>query len=457
MLRFVNQHYAPDVASTGQHLTDLAEYLSAAGVPVEVVTGRAHYAGGVLDAPPTEVRDGVRIRRYRTAGLGRRSRAGRIFDYAMFYGQVAWTSWMGEAADGTVYLTTPPLLGVIGWIGKVARGRRYGIWSMDLHPDAEVAAGMLRRGSVLSRVLNWLNDRGYRHADFIVDLGPYMRKRILSKGVRSDRVATVPVWGAAPEESPAVAATGASMRARLGLEPATVVMYSGNAGVVHEFGPILEAMRLMRDERDIHFVFAGGGPRRAEIEAYARTHALRNFTYLDYVAREDLAGMLAAADVHLISLRSAFAGISVPGKLYGIMAAARPALFVGPAACETADTIRSADCGEIVDPGIGDAASRVAAAIRAWRANPDAARAAGARGLAAYTSRYQRGPNCAAFARVIEHAWPSMFTTFTRTAPHTGVTASVATETATTAGADAGESADASRDLPFAAAGVPSA
>lgn len=455
MLRFVNQHYAPDVASTGQHLTDLAEYLAAAGVPVEVVTGRAHYAGGKLDAPASEVRAGVRVRRYRTAGLGRQSRAGRIFDYAMFYGQVAWASWVGDAPDGTIYLTTPPLLGVIGWIGKAARGRRYGIWSMDLHPDAEVAAGMLRRGSVLSRVLNWLNDRGYRHADFIVDLGPYMRKRILSKGVSAGRMATVPVWGAAPEASAGTVTTGESLHTRLGLEAATVVMYAGNAGVVHEFGPILEAMRLMRDERDVHFLFAGGGPRRAEVEAYARDHALRNFTYIDYVPREDLAGMLAAADVHLISLRSAFAGISVPGKLYGIMAAGRPALFVGPAACETADTIRSADCGEIVDPAIGDAASRVAAAIRGWRANPEAARAAGTRGLAAYTSRYQPRPNCAAFARVIEQAWPSIFTT--RTAQDTGATASMETNRTTTADVSADDCAETSRDFPLAAAGVPSA
>ena len=426
-------------------------------MPVEVVTGRAHYAGGVLDAPTREVRAGVHVRRYRTAGLGRRSRAGRIFDYAVFYGQVAWASWVGDAVDGTVYLTTPPLLGVIGWIGKATRGRRYGIWSMDLHPDAEVAAGMLRRGSVLSRALNWLNDRGYRHADFIVDLGPYMRKRILSKGVSGDRMSTVPVWGAAPEAIDGIVTTGEALHTRLGLEAATVVMYSGTAGVVHEFGPILEAMRLMRDERDVHFVFAGGGPRRAEIEAYARDHALRNFTYIDYVPREQLAALLAAADVHLISLRSAFAGISGPGKLYGIMAAGRPALFVGPAACETADAIRLADCGEIVDPAIGDAASRVAAAIRGWRANPDAARAAGARGLAAYMARYQPGPNCAAFARVIEQAWPSMFTTSPQAAPRAGGTAPVAADRAATAGVVADESADVSRDYPFAAAGVPSA
>jgi len=442
LLRFVNQHYAPDVASTGQHLTDLAEYLAAAGVPVEVVTGRAHYAGGMLDAPAHEVREGVRVRRFRTAGLGRQSRLGRIFDYAVFYAQVAWTSWMGDAADGIIYLTTPPLLGVIGWVGKAVRNRRYGIWSMDLHPDAEIAAGMLRPGSVLSRVLNWLNDRGYRNADFVVDLGPYMRERVLAKGVGPGRVSTVAVWGAAPADG-ASTVTGSALWARLGTGDATVVMYAGNAGVVHEFGPILEAMRLMRDEPGVRFVFAGGGPRRSEIEAYAQTHNLQNFTYIDYVSRDALASTLAAGDVHLISLRSPFAGISVPGKLYGIMAAARPALFVGPPACETADTIRSAGCGIIVDPAVAGAADRVVAAIRDWRADPQAARAAGARGLAAYLSRYQRGPNCAAFARVIEEAWPSLFT---RTAPHIGAARQ----------ADANEAADASHDFPLATAGVQS-
>ncbi len=73
---------------------------------------------------------------------------------------------------------------------------------MDLHPDAEVAAGMLRAGGIRGAYLNWLNDRGYRHADFIVDLGPYMRQRILAKGVGSRTASTVPVWGAAPRIAP---------------------------------------------------------------------------------------------------------------------------------------------------------------------------------------------------------------------------------------------------------------
>ena len=50
-------------------------------------------------------------------------------------------------------------------------------------------------------------------------------------------------------------------------------------------------------------------------------------------------------------MRPEMTGIVVPGKLYGVMAAARPALFVGPTHCETADTIRRAGCGFTIAPG----------------------------------------------------------------------------------------------------------
>jgi hypothetical protein len=70
------------------------------------------------------------------------------------------------------------------------------------------------------------------------------------------------------------------------------------------------------------------------------------------------------ADAHLISLRTPFVGISVPGKLYGIMASARPALFVGPTACESAETIVEARCGAVIDPALGEAGQRLAEWIR---------------------------------------------------------------------------------------------
>jgi glycosyltransferase involved in cell wall biosynthesis len=398
VLLLVNQHYYPDVASTGQHLTDLAEYLAARGTQVRVLTGRAHYVDGHLEAPAHESRGGVVIRRFRTTTFGRGSRLGRIADYATFYIRALFTLVTVSSDDVTVlFLTTPPMLAVMGWFIAALRLRRlrYGIWSMDLHPDAEIAAGMVRSTSPLGRVLLWLDERAFRGAAFVVDLGPYMKRRIVAKGVPASRTHTIPVWGHAESTSTR------PMRTELGLEGRFVVMYSGNAGLVHEFADILAAMRLLRDEPRIYFLFAGGGPRRSEIEAFAQEAGLMNFSYRPYFAREELGDALAVGDVHLISLGAPFVGVSVPGKLYGVMAAGRPALFVGPAACETADTIRDADCGLIIDPASGTAPRQIADALRSWCADPASAREAGARGRVAFERQFSAEVNCEAFRRVL--------------------------------------------------------
>jgi colanic acid biosynthesis glycosyl transferase WcaI len=398
VLLCINQHYYPDVASTGQHLTDLAEYLAARGADVRVLTGRAHYVDGSLEAPARESRNGVAIRRFRTTTFGRGSRLGRIVDYATFYIRALFALLAAPGDDLTVlFLTTPPMLAVMGWFVTALRVRRvrYGIWSMDLHPDAEIAAGMVRATSPLGRFLVWLDERAFRGAAFVVDLGPHMKRRIVAKGVPESRTRTIPVWGHAESTSTR------PLRAELGLEGRFVVMYSGNAGLVHEFGDILAAMRLLRDEPSIYFLFAGGGPRRAEIEAFAQEARLTNFSYRPYFAREELGDALAVGDVHLIALGAPFVGVSVPGKLYGIMAAGRPALFVGPSACETADTIRDAGCGLTIDPRSGAAARQIADALLAWRTNPASARAAGERGRVAFERQFSAETNCAAFADVL--------------------------------------------------------
>lgn len=420
---FVNQHYHPDVASTGQHLTDLAEYLVGRGHAVEVLTARGHYVAGAMNAPATETHNGVRIRRVRATAFGRGTHLGRLVDYATFYLRVLVALVFGRGHDGVVFLTTPPLLAVIGRVACLVRGQRYAVWSMDLHPDAEVASGMLPSRGLAARLLETLSRFGLRGADFVVDLGPYMKRLIVEKGVPASRCHTVHVWSRAEEVEPTPPESNPIID-ELGLRGRFVVMYSGNAGIVHEFGPILEAMRRLRDDARIHFLFVGGGPRRREIEAFAVSHELGNFSYRDYFPREQLRYSLSVGDAHLISLRAPFVGISVPGKLYGIMAAGRPALFVGPERSESAESIRAASCGTVVDPAGEDPAGRIVQQLRAWADSPHEARALGERGRAAFLVRYEREPNCAEFARVIRTAWRARAASASRLARFSGSNAS---------------------------------
>jgi len=80
-------------------------------------------------------------------------------------------------------------------------------------------------------------------------------------------------------------------------------------------------------------------------------NGLKNILFRGYLPRGQLGESLRIGDVHLITLRKNLAGVSVPCKLYGVMAAGRPALFVGPEESETSDDVKKNDCGRVVNNG----------------------------------------------------------------------------------------------------------
>ncbi len=398
---FINQHYWPDLASTAQHLTDLAEYLSEQGGDVHVLCSRGHYLSGSMEVPAEETHNGVHIHRVRATAFGRDTILGRITDYASFYSSTLARVLAGPAYDYIVTLTTPPLLPLVGAIARRVRGQAYGVWSMDLHPDAEVATGMLEDDGVPARLLHALNDAGYRNADFVVDLGTYMKRRIRQKDVPDDRLYTIPVWNKKEEIAP-IAHDENPLRHELGLDDTFVVMYSGNAGRAHRFEEVLATMKRLDGHPDIEFVFVGEGPQKARIKAFTERHGLSNFRYLPYFPREDLKYSLPMADVHLMTLREEMAGIAVPGKLYGIMAAGRPALMVGPEASESGETIQGYEAGRVVDPSQkADPEQALHDTVLRLYSDDDERRRLGENGRDAFLETFEREVCCRSWAELL--------------------------------------------------------
>jgi glycosyltransferase involved in cell wall biosynthesis len=394
---FVNQYYWPDHASTAQHLTDLVESLAAEGHECHVLCAQGRYKPGAPRPPAFEVHNGVHIHRVPATSLGRKNTLFRMTDYLSFYARALMMGVTLPRFDVIVTLTTPPIIGLIGTILRRLKGSRHVYWSMDLHPDASLALGRMSRTNPVVAGLAWLSDFVYRQADKVVVLGPYMADRILSKRVRAERVATIPVWSRKDEIYP-LPREGHPLRAELGVQDKFVAMYSGNLGLAHSTTEFLEAARRLRDRDDIVFLFVGDGPRMAEVRAAQAAEGLANVRFLDYFPREQLHASLSLADAHLISMRSEMTGIVVPGKLYGVMASARPAVFVGPAHCETADTIRQSDCGLTVR--LGDADGLVEALVTLAGDSETAARL-GERGRAAFLQVHERATCCDQWSRMI--------------------------------------------------------
>lgn len=71
-------------------------------------------------------------------------------------------------------------------------------------------------------------------------------------------------------------------------------------------------------------------------------------------------------------------GLVVPSKFYGVLAAERPCVFVGPLDSEVAQVIREVGCGEVI--GVSEGA-KLSTTIQSYRDQPDRISKEGAKGL----------------------------------------------------------------------------
>ena len=360
----INQFYPPDPAPTGQLLSHLARALAERGHGVRVICSAQRYGGvsaqGAADfdsasAKPSRIGDVV-VTRVAGFGFGRRSKLGRVLDYASFYVVALFHALVTPRPEVVVMLTTPPYIGFIGTVLRFLRGCKFVQWVMDLYPDAMVAHGMLSRNGWLTRVLMLLTRVMLRSADAIWALGPCARRKIAPylRSRQLDRVLIVPPWGS-PSLGPWQGNRN-DLRAELGCDGRFVAMYSGNMGLGHDFETFLKGAQQLPD---VLFLFVGGGPRAPEVRRSAIQHGLMNLTFRDYVPKERMSESLSTGDVHILSQLPAWQGCIVPSKLAGIFAVGRPAVFVGGEDNEIAHWIREADAGFVVP--IGDSTAFVRA------------------------------------------------------------------------------------------------
>lgn len=358
---FINQYYHPDESATAMMLTDLAEYLAAhnrgAGDRVDVVCSRGGYTDTDQKAAARETVRGVNVYRLRAWGSRKKGSLSRGLEYLGFHlGCKAWLAMHGLRYDVIVTLTDPPLIGLHAvWMKWFSFGHvKHVHWSMDVFPEILIALGAVRERSFFAKVLGWFGRREYRSADAVVPLGECMGDLLRAKGVKEDRLRVIHVWNRGDAVTP-VAHADNPLRAEVIGEGAPgekmVVMYSGNAGRAHTFDEVQGAMERLRDDAGKHFLFVGGGAALPGVEAFAAERGLENFTKRGYFPRSDLSRSLAMGDVHLVTLRDNWCGMVVPSKLYGIMAAGRAIVYVGPEGSTIAQQVRAADCGFVVAGG----------------------------------------------------------------------------------------------------------
>lgn len=401
-LLVVCPHYEPDVAPTGIVMSAIGDELARAGYRLHVVTSLPWYEhhrvvggwGGKL-VRSQQTRWG-RITRVHPFPTAKASVAARALGFAGFSGLGLLAGLSGRSRPDAVLAMSPPItLGAVGW----AAARRHRVPLVlnlqDIFPDAAAAVGAV--GPRIAAAAAGLERRLYQRAAAVTVLSEDQRANVAAKldPGWATRLRVIPNFADTDRVRPRNRLTG--YRSEHSLGDRIVVMYAGNVGLSQPLELMVAAARAFRDRGDVVFVVNGSGSARPGLEAAAA--GLDNLVVVDFQPPERLGEVLASADVHVIALRRGLGAISVPSKLFSIMAAGRPVVASVDPGTEIPRLVEAAGCGAAVAPEDPDG---FAAALGPLIDDPDRRRAMGERGRAFVESWTTPAEAAAAYAELFE-------------------------------------------------------
>lgn len=342
-------HFEPDTAPTGDVMTRLVRELAALGHELHVITSLPWYSahqvepewrGRLLRREHTEWGRITRVHPF--ASKNKLNLVMRAAAFGVFTVATTLCGLIDRRSDAVLVMSPPLTLGPAGWVVALRMRTRYVFNIQDVYPDAAIETGAITNPRIVG-LLRWLERFSYRVAGAVTVLSDDLADNVRQ---RTDpaKVEVIPNFVDVDAIVPGEREN--AYRTELGIGDQVVVMYAGNMGYSQPLEMIVAAARELAHRDDVHFVINGDGARRAEIEREAA--ALANLTVVGLQPKERLNEVLAAGDVHLVLLRAGLAKVSVPSKLYSILAAGRPVIASVDAGTEVARVIESTGCGVAV-------------------------------------------------------------------------------------------------------------
>ncbi|WP_338705290.1 glycosyltransferase family 4 protein [Priestia aryabhattai] len=352
-------YYIPDVASTGQILRELAEGMIDE-FDITIVCVVPSYTGKVADEYKKkmfykEEINGVKIIRIRVPEFSKSNKISRIKNIlSYFIGAMIATFKVGKI-DYVYSISQPPILGgLLGVWGKWMKRAKYIYNIQDFNPEQTMAVGYSKNKLVLKAMMMF-DKFSCRQADKVIVVGRDMVETLKGrfKGRKVPNHTFINNWIDEKEIYPLPAdhEKVVAFKEKYGLQGKFIIMYSGNLGLYYDLENLMNVIEKFKDRDDVVFAFIGEGTIRESLVQYKEKNNLQNVRFIPYQDKSDLIYSLNAGDVHWCLNAKGIKGVSVPSKLYGIIAAGKPILGALEKGSEARLIIEETQCGYVTEPG----------------------------------------------------------------------------------------------------------
>ena len=298
---FINQYSStPETAMGGRHYY-IAQELAKRGHQVYVVAGSySHllhrpkkFKGQYLveDISPNFSFVWVNLPEYQ----GAHSRQ-RVLNWFRF-------SWLLRNITGIISVKPDVILysspSLIGWFGAKYLANKLKVPLIfevrDIWPLTLIELGGHSPRHPFIRLLQWIEDRAYRQADFVFSNLFNAIEHIQTRGLKEKIFHWIP--------------NGISLLEVVNKEPLSsdilnqipndkfIVGYTGTIGVANSIDTLIEAANILALQKDIHFVLVGSGKEKIELIQKAEDLGLKNITFIGPIPKKQIQSMLCEFDV----------------------------------------------------------------------------------------------------------------------------------------------------------------
>jgi len=243
--------------------------------------------------------------------------------------------------------------GLIGTLRKLTKRAKHIYNIQDFNPEQAEAVGF-SKNKQLFRAARWMDTLNCKYADHIITVGQDMQQTLLRRF--ADRKVTentvinnwtneqdiIPLSKQHPRVAEFIESNG--------WQDKFIVMYSGNLGLYYDLENVIKITKEFKDHKDLVFVFIGEGAVKKQMQQFVEENHLQQVYFLPYQPIENIKYSLNAADVHMVVNQKGIKGVSVPSKIYGVMAAGKPVFGVLEKGSEAHRLIEESRCGVVSEP-----------------------------------------------------------------------------------------------------------
>lgn len=345
------QYFYPEYVSSATLPTQLAEDLTSKGLNVDVVCGWPYEYTNADKISKTENYKGISIRRLPYSKFNNKSKIGRIINFFSLFLKFGLSIPRMLKYDHILVYSNPPILPLIPDVLHRIFKKNFSFVVYDIAPDNAIKTGATRPGSMIDKLMRYINKHVYQDASNVIVLGTEMKNYLVENRISQhpENIHVIPNWYDTSNlmDTTVYNKTFKSYRQQY----KKILLYSGNMGQLQDMDTIIDFLKMNKNQSDTLTILCGHGKKFGKVQQAIKDNQINNVKIYEFLTGTDYSDVLKIADVCFASLIKEGIGLGVPSKNYGYLAAKKPLILIMDQSTDIVQHIKQYHAGIQVDNG----------------------------------------------------------------------------------------------------------